>query len=107
MQHAGVEVTQDVLRWIWDKGFAAVAGDSVAWEVFPPSKLEPVLHEYLLAVWGMPIGEMFDLEALADICKEEKRWTFLVASNPFNMPGGVLSNRFPSGVDTNSRFDTV
>lgn len=56
MQHAGVEVTHDVLRWLWNEGFAAVAGDSVAWEVFPPSKPEPVLHEYLLAGWGMPMG---------------------------------------------------
>lgn len=91
MQHAGVEATDDVLRWIWNAGIAAVAGDSVAWEVFPPSKPEPVLHEYLLAGWGMPIGEMFDLEGLAEICKEEKRWTFFVTSSPFNMPGGVSS----------------
>ncbi|KAJ4406017.1 hypothetical protein N0V91_004901 [Didymella pomorum] len=69
----GVEATDDVLRWIWDEGFAAVAGDSVAWEVFPPSKLEPVLHEYLLAGWGMPIGEKSDLEGLAEVCNEEKR----------------------------------
>lgn len=91
MQHAGVEATEDVLRWIWDQGFAAVAGDSVAWEVFPASKPEPVLHEYLLAGWGMPIGEMFALDGLAEMCNEEKRWTFFVTSSPFNMPGGVSS----------------
>ncbi|KAF2625401.1 hypothetical protein BU25DRAFT_423462 [Macroventuria anomochaeta] len=70
MQHAGVEATQDVLRWVWDEGFTAVAGDSVAWEVFPP-KPEPVLHECLLAGWGMPIGEMFDLEGLAELGRGE------------------------------------
>ncbi len=91
MQHAGVEATEDVLRWIWDEGFAAVAGDSVSWEVFPASKPDFILHEYLLAGWGMPIGEMFDLEGLAEICREEKRWTFFVTSTPFNMPGGVSS----------------
>ncbi|KAH6639625.1 hypothetical protein C7974DRAFT_135664 [Boeremia exigua] len=91
MQHAGVEATEDVLRWLWNEGFAAVAGDSVSWEVYPPSKPEPVLHEYLLAGWGMPIGEMFDLEGLAEICRKENRWTFFLTSAPFNMPGGVSS----------------
>jgi kynurenine formamidase len=96
-QHAGVEATQDVLRWIWNEGFAAVAGDAISWEVFPANNDKEkeedrvFLHEYLLAGWGMPIGEMFDLEALAEICKEEKRWTFFVTSTPFNMPGGVSS----------------
>ena len=32
-QHAGVEATEDVLRWLWDEGFAAVAGDAISWEV--------------------------------------------------------------------------
>ena len=32
-QHAGVEGTMDVLRWIWDSGIAAVAGDAISWEV--------------------------------------------------------------------------
>ncbi|KAF2998163.1 hypothetical protein E8E13_002909 [Curvularia kusanoi] len=91
MQHAGVEATEEVIRWLWDEGFAAVAGDSVAWEVFPPSKPESSLHEYLLAGWGMPIGEMFDLQGLSEMCREEKRWSFFVTSAPFNMPGGVSS----------------
>jgi hypothetical protein len=96
-QHAGVEATQAVLRWIWNNKFAAVAGDAISWEVFPANnenKKEEdkvFLHEYLLAGWGMPIGEMFDLEALAKICKEEGRWTFFVTSTPLNMPGGVSS----------------
>lgn len=32
-QHAGVEATEDVLRWIWDCGFCAVASDALSWEV--------------------------------------------------------------------------
>ncbi|RKK80254.1 hypothetical protein BFJ69_g4444 [Fusarium oxysporum] len=32
-QHAGVEGTMDVLKWIWNTGFAAVAGDAISWEV--------------------------------------------------------------------------
>jgi kynurenine formamidase len=96
-QHAGVEASQEVLRFLWDNQFAAVAGDAISWEVSPPNNNKEkeedkvFLHEYLLAGWGMPIGEMFDLEALAEICREEGRWSFFVTSAPFNMPGGVSS----------------
>jgi putative cyclase len=100
-QHAGVEGTEEMLRWIWNTGFAAVAGDAISFEVYPPKKTHeregaaPVpglfLHEYLLAGWGMPVGELFDLEELSRICAEEKRWEFFLTAAPFNMPGGVSS----------------
>ncbi|RAL09061.1 uncharacterized protein BO97DRAFT_427733 [Aspergillus homomorphus CBS 101889] len=90
-QHAGVEATVDVLRWLWDTGFAAIASDAISWEVYPPQSSDIFLHEYVLAGWGMPIGELFDLEALARTCEELQRWTFFVTSAPLNMPGGVSS----------------
>ncbi|KAK2814039.1 hypothetical protein FQN50_000443 [Emmonsiellopsis sp. PD_5] len=31
--HAGVEATTEMLRWLWDNGFSAVAGDAISWEV--------------------------------------------------------------------------
>lgn len=34
-EHAGVEATTDMLRWLWDSGFAAIASDSISWEVRP------------------------------------------------------------------------
>lgn len=89
-QHAGVEATEEVLRWLWNNKFSAVAGDAISWEVYPP-KGKLFLHEYLLAGWGMPIGEMFDLDELARLCAAEGRWSFFVASTPLNMPGGVSS----------------
>ncbi|KAF2018203.1 hypothetical protein BU24DRAFT_389955 [Aaosphaeria arxii CBS 175.79] len=90
-EHAGLEVTEDMIRWHWDSGFAAVAGDSIGWEVYPPKDVKLLLHEYLLAGWGMPIGELFDLESLSKVCQELGRWSFFVSSTPFNMPGGVSS----------------
>ncbi|KIX06136.1 uncharacterized protein Z518_04110 [Rhinocladiella mackenziei CBS 650.93] len=100
--HAGVEGTEDMLRWLWDTGFAAVASDAISFEVYPAHQSYPApdgqseipgvfLHEYLLAGWGMPIGELFDLEGLSELCQRENRWEFFVASAPFNMPGGVSS----------------
>ncbi|OAP56367.1 hypothetical protein AYL99_09546 [Fonsecaea erecta] len=101
-QHAGVEGTEEMLRWLWDTGFSAVASDAISFEIYPAKKSYPrgqgepevegvFMHEYLLAGWGMPIGELFDLEALSEMCVREQRWEFFVASAPFNMPGGVSS----------------
>lgn len=45
----------------------------------------------MLAGWGMPIGELFDLEKLAATCKKLNRYSFFVCSKPNNVPGGVAS----------------
>lgn len=96
---AGVEATEEVLKWLWDSKFAAVAGDMPAFERSPPgggksdaypaeeATLQGVgsLHEVLLGGWGCPIGEMFDLEALAELCKKEARWSFFVSSVPLKV----------------------
>ena len=47
------------------------------------------LHEILLAGWGMPIGELFNMEILADYCKRIGRWSFFLTSEVCNVPGGV------------------
>jgi len=101
-QHAGLEGTEEMLKWIWNEGFSAVASDSISFEVYPKQPFYKrdgtdatvpglFMHEYLLAGWGMAVGELFDLEGLSQICKEEKRWEFFVTSAPLNMPGGVSS----------------
>lgn len=89
-EHAGVEASLELLEWVWDSGISAVAGDAISWEVYP-TPAEVSMHEFLLAGWGCPIGELFDLEALAKTCQELGRWSFFVASMPLNMPGGVSS----------------
>jgi hypothetical protein len=43
------------------------------------------MHEILLAGWGCPIGELFDLEKLAEHCKAVKRWSFFVTSEVCNV----------------------
>ena len=32
----GVEGSQEILEWLWNQHFAAVAGDSIGWETWPP-----------------------------------------------------------------------
>lgn len=70
----------------------AVAGDAPGWECFPPkSDAKFLYHEVLLAGWGCPIEELFWLEDLTEACKEERRWTFFLASSTLNIDGGVAS----------------
>ncbi|KAH0287576.1 hypothetical protein M436DRAFT_35268 [Aureobasidium namibiae CBS 147.97] len=86
---AGVAQTEEMKTWLHDNYFSAVAGDAPAWECWPPG--EWALHEFLLGSWGVLIGEMFDLEALAIQCEQERRWSFFFLSTPMNMPGGIAS----------------
>ncbi|KAF2834347.1 hypothetical protein M501DRAFT_1027341 [Patellaria atrata CBS 101060] len=88
-QYPGIESTLAVAEWLWDERIAAVAGDCPGFEAWPPTEHE--LHRTLLAGFGMPIGELFDLDSLADQCKKEGRWSFFVCSEPLNVRGGIAS----------------
>jgi hypothetical protein len=81
----GVKACEETLRWLWEKEFAAVAGDQPAFEAVPFQNNEHWLHEWLLAGWGMPIGELFDLEKLAEECKRLKKWSFFFSSVPLKV----------------------
>ena len=91
----GFEATRDSLRWLWDSRFSAVASDSPSFERSPLAGAynEPgvSVHEWGLAGWGMPIGEMFDLESLAIQCRKLGRYSFFISSVPLKVPGGVAS----------------
>lgn len=49
------------------------------------------LHDHFLAMWGTPIGELWNLEELAEVCRKEKKWSFFLTSAPLNVRGGVAS----------------
>lgn len=50
-----------------------------------------MLHPILLAGWGTPIGELFDLEGLSALCKKHGRWSFFLTSAVLNYGGAVAS----------------
>jgi hypothetical protein len=89
----GVEPSEEFLKFLWSSQIAAVAGDTRSFEVWPCTKLEFHLHEWLLAGWGMPIGELFDLEDLSEICASTGRSTFFLASAPMNVCSLLLSSK--------------
>lgn len=81
----GLAPGSSTCQWLWDSGFAAVAGDNPAVEA-TPTTAEPYesLHFTLLPLLGMPLGELFDLEALADDCLADGCYEGLLVSAPIN-----------------------
>lgn len=87
---AGLAQDPLTLTWLHDSYFSAVAGDAPGFERWPSLETGPnndgkggwLLHEYILALWGIPLGEMWDLEGVAEVCRRQKRWTFFLASAP-------------------------
>ena len=63
----------DAAGWIFDRELGAVATDTWGLEVLPnqtPDVFQP-LHIILIVHMGLLVGEIFDLEALADDCAED------------------------------------
>lgn len=93
---AGLSREQPLRDWLHDCYFAAVAGDSPTLEAWPVPEHD-YLHQSLLALWGCPIGEMWDLEKLTQKCRARGKWTFFMTSAPANMPG-MYSGCLESGL---------
>eukprot|EP01113_Clastostelium_recurvatum_P035188 TRINITY_DN4869_c0_g1_i4.p1 TRINITY_DN4869_c0_g1~~TRINITY_DN4869_c0_g1_i4.p1 ORF type:complete len:350 (+),score=68.69 TRINITY_DN4869_c0_g1_i4:39-1088(+) len=90
----GVHGSEDTARWFWNHHFSAVASDNMAFEALPPLKEdgtpagynELVLHTYFLSLFGLPIGELWDLSRLGEHAKKTGRYTFFLTSIPLNIP---------------------
>jgi len=104
----GLRPGEATAAMLWDLHIAAVAADNPSLEVWPigalagPELIEQVradrsrmpelfVHTSLLPLLGMPIGELWDLDALAADCAEDGRFTFLLTSAPLRIRRGVAS----------------
>jgi kynurenine formamidase len=85
----GVDQEPEVADFLHDNYFSAVASDTPAFEVWPQKK-EWNHHVNLLPLWGLPIGELWDLEKLSELCKKYKQYAFFFASTPNNIAGKRL-----------------
>lgn len=81
----GIKPSRELLEFLWNNQIAAICGDTRSLEVWPCKDTEWHLHEWLLAGWGMPIGELFYLEDLAHICSSLGRYVFFMSSSPMNV----------------------
>lgn len=85
----GLAADDAMAAYLWDHGVSAVVADNIGVEALP---LEgEVLHRKLLVRLGMPFGELWWLDALAEDCAADGRWEFLLTSAPWNLTGGVGS----------------
>lgn len=108
-RYPGLAPGAECAQALWDLHVSAVASDTPALEVGPASAVLPdfdapadgdpvlaraertTLHVRLLVLLGMPIGELFDLEALAGDCAADGRYSCMLTSAPLNLPNGVGS----------------
>jgi kynurenine formamidase len=88
---AGLSGSEEISRFLWDSGVAAVAADNPAVETVPADPSIGFLHGRLIPSLGFAIGELFDFSALAAACHADRRYDFLFTSVPLNVTGGVGS----------------
>ncbi len=104
----GLRPSERMAQVLWDMHIAAVGADNPALELWPIGALEAQakrdaaavdpasayefhLHLRLIPMLGLPIGELFDLDRLAQDCWRDRRYTFLLTSAPLNLARGVAS----------------
>jgi kynurenine formamidase len=91
-------LTPECAAWLHDREVAAVASDNHGVEVLPVASGEYPLHAVLIRDMGMPMGELFELDALAEDCVRDGRWRFLLSAPPLRVPGAVGSPVSPIAI---------
>jgi kynurenine formamidase len=86
----GLEVSERTLEFLWNTHVAAIAADNIGVEAAGPG-LHFALHQQLLPLLGIPLGEYWVLDALAADCAVDGRYEFLLVSVPLNLRGAVGS----------------
>ena len=89
-------------EWLHRHELAAVAADNVAVEVINADmvrgEMAAPLHMLCLRDMGMPLGEMFDMEALAADCAVDGQYDFFLSAPPLAVTGGFGSPVNPMAV---------
>lgn len=87
----GLGAGPETAAFLWDHRVAALVSDNPTVEVQPGDPEAGFLHHRLITMMGMPLGELFELDELAQACREAGTWDFLFVAVPLNLPGGVGS----------------
>jgi len=108
LRSPGLEQSHDTLAWLWDRRIAMGASDNAGFEAIPARADSPfvseadrragrdpihagLMHPAMIALLGLCIGELWDLEALAADCARSGVWEFLLVVKPLHVVGGVGS----------------
>ncbi|MEZ0093945.1 cyclase family protein [Streptacidiphilus sp. EB129] len=78
-------------EWFHARDVAAVANDTLTFEIFPPEVdgMYLPVHALHLVEMGMMQGQNWNLEALAADCAEDGSYAFLLSAPPEPFTGGV------------------
>jgi kynurenine formamidase len=104
----GLRPGEETARVLWNLHVSAIGADNPAVEAWPPGALvdaeteaavrgdrtrlhEIFTHVLLLPMLGLPLGELWDLEALAADCAADGRYECFFTSAPLRLPAGVAS----------------
>lgn len=77
--------------WLYRSEIAGIATDTWGFEV-KPNEFDPgfqPLHQVVIPHIGLFVGEMWDLEDLADDCASDGRYEFLLVAAPLRITGAV------------------
>ncbi|MFE7896099.1 cyclase family protein [Streptomyces sp. NPDC057424] len=87
-------------EWFHARDVAAVANDTLTFEVFPPEveDLWLPVHALHLVEMGMPQGQNWNLEKLSTACGEAGRYAFLLTATPEPFTGATGSPVAPVAV---------
>lgn len=89
--YPGLGPADEMVEFLWNLHLAAVAADNPGLDAWPPTPERGWMHFQLLPLLGMPIGELWYLEELAEDCAGDGVYEFMLTSAPLNLPGGVGS----------------
>lgn len=95
----GMEQSHDTLAWLWDYQVGLAAADTYAFEALPARSGSPfggdtdagMMHQDLIALLGLPLGELWRLRELAEDCATSGSYESLLVVKPLNLTGGVGS----------------
>lgn len=86
--------------WFAERRVAGIASDTWGIEVRPneiPGAFQP-LHLVLLVSMGLMLGEIWDLEALAEDCARDRVYECMLVAPPLVIPGAVGSPLNPQAI---------
>jgi kynurenine formamidase len=106
--HPGLLQSHDTVAWLWDNRISLIASDNFALERWPAVPESPfftaeeretgvhgphagIMHRAILPLLGMSIGELWDIDQLAQACAGDGRYDFLLTVSPLPLVGGVGS----------------
>lgn len=93
MNEPGLTYTDETAAWFHDREVPLFATDTFASEQTQSEESGTLLpmHPALLRDQGVPIGELFKLDALSERCADRGKYKFLFVASPLKIVGGTAS----------------